>query len=93
VSLSFLKAFLKGLKQAMSKGYSAWDVWEGNVTISNMNACACSIASRVTWDPWPSKMSKCLFVREIPPNIDLLKKKKKSLKMNVSIHAFDYITI
>jgi len=77
----------------MSKGYSAWDVCEGNVIISNLNVCAYSIASRVTWDPWPSKMNKCLFVREIPPNIDLLKKKRKSLKMNVGIHAFDYIAI
>ncbi len=77
----------------MFKGYNAWDVCEGNVTVSNPNACACSIASRVTWDPWPSKMNICLFVGEIPPNIDLLKKERKSLKINVVIHAFDCIAI
>ncbi len=61
----------KGLKQVMSKGYIAWDVCEGKVTISNPNGYVCSIASRVTWDPWPSKISICLFVRKIPPGIDL----------------------
>jgi len=71
MSLSFLKVVLKGLKQAMSKGCSAWDVCEGNVTISSPNACVYSIASRVTRDPWPLKMSKCLFVKELPLLIDL----------------------
>jgi hypothetical protein len=77
----------------MSKGYNAWDVCEGKVTISSPNACACIIASRMTWDPWPLKMNRCLFVREIPIGIDLLKKKRNSLKRNVVIHAFDYIAI
>jgi hypothetical protein len=86
---TIFKAFLKGLKQTTFKGCSAWDVCEGNVTISNPNACAYSIASRVTWDPWTSKMSKCLFVKEIPLGIDLLKKENKSLKINAIIHAFD----
>jgi hypothetical protein len=93
VSLSFLKAVLKGLKQVTSKGYDAWDLCEGNVTISNPNACACSIVSRVTWDPWPSKMKRCLFVRKIPLGIDLLNKEKKSLKINIVLHVFVYIAI
>jgi hypothetical protein len=67
-------------------------VCEGKVTISNLNVYACSIASKVTWDPWISKMNICLFVKEIPPNIDLVKK-IKYLKRNVIIHAFDYKTI
>jgi len=67
-------------------------VCEGKVTISNLNVYACSIASKVTWDPWLSKMNICLFIRKIPPNIDLVKK-IKSLKINVIIHAFDYKTI
>ncbi len=75
------------------EGYSAWDVCEGKVTISSSNACVCLIASRVTWDPWPSKMSGCLVVRDIPFGIDLLKKKRNSLKRNVGIHAFDCIAI
>jgi hypothetical protein len=39
MSLSFFKVVLKGLKQAMSKGYNAWDVCEGNVTILSLDAC------------------------------------------------------
>jgi hypothetical protein len=46
------------------------------ITIFNPNVYAYPIASRVTWDPWPSKMNKCLFVREIPPSINLLKKRE-----------------
>ncbi len=69
-----MKAVLKGLKQVMSKGCNAWDVCEGKVNIFNLNAYACSIASRVTWDPWPLKINKCLFNRKIPLGIDLLKK-------------------
>jgi hypothetical protein len=76
VFLSFLKVVLKGFKQAASKGCSAWDVCEGNVTISSLNACVYSIASRVTWDPWPLKMNKCLFVKKIPFSIDILRKKE-----------------
>jgi hypothetical protein len=47
----------------------------------------------VIWDPCPSKMNKCLFVKDIPLGIDLLKKDKNSLKRDVIIHAFDYIAI
>jgi hypothetical protein len=90
--LSFLKAVLKGLQQVTCKGYSACDVCESNVPISTSNDCACSIALKVTWDPWPSKMNICLFVRNIPLGFDLLKKKKNSLKRNAFIHAFDCIT-
>jgi len=77
----------------MCKGCSAWDVYEGKVPISNLNAYACSISSRVTWDPWPLKMSKCLFIKEIPFGIDLLEKERNSLKRNVVIDAFDCIAI
>jgi hypothetical protein len=77
----------------MSKGYNAWDVCEGKVTISNPNACACLIASKMTWHPWPLKSNKCLFVKKIPSSIDFLKKKQNSLKRNVITHAFDYIAI
>jgi hypothetical protein len=90
---SFRKVVLKGLKQARCKGCSAWDACEGKVTTSNLNAYACSIASRVTWDPWPWKMNKCLFIREIPFGIDLLKKEKNSLKRNVVVDVFDCIAI
>jgi len=38
-------------------------VCEGKVIISNLNVYVYSIASKVTWDPWPSKMNICLFVR------------------------------
>ncbi len=68
-------------------------VCESNVTISSSNACACSFASRVTWDPWPSKMRRCLLVREIPLGFDLLKKERNYLKRNAFIHAFDCIAI
>jgi hypothetical protein len=47
----------------------------------------------VTWDLCPSKVNKCLFVRDIPLGIDLLKKDRNSLKRKVVIHAFDYIAI
>jgi hypothetical protein len=69
------------------------DVCEGNVTISSLNVCVYSIASRVTWDPWPLKMNKCLFVKEIPLGTELLKKERNSLKINIIIHVFNYIAI
>ncbi len=93
MSFSFLKIVLKGLKQVTSKGCNAWDVCEGKIIVFNPNVYACSIASRVTWDPWPSKMYKCLFVRKIPLGIDLLKKKRNALKRDAIIHAFDCIAI
>jgi hypothetical protein len=48
---------------------------------------------KVTWDPWPSKMSKCLFVRMTPLGFDLLKKERNYLKRNSFIHAYDCIAI
>jgi hypothetical protein len=69
------------------------NVCESNVTISNLNACACSIASKVTWDPWPLKMKRCLFVKDIPLGFDLLKKERNYLKRNAFIHAFDCTSI
>jgi hypothetical protein len=80
------------LKQTTSKGESAWDVYEGKMIIFNPNFCAYSIAFKVTWDPCPSKMNRCLLVWGIPPNINLLGE-KKFLERKVVIHAFDYITI
>jgi hypothetical protein len=50
MSLSFLKAILKGLKHATSKGCNAWEVSEGKVTIPSPNAYVCSITSRMTWE-------------------------------------------
>jgi hypothetical protein len=61
--------------------------------MSNPNSLACSIASRVTWDPCPSNMSRCMFVMDISLGIDLLKKYKNSLTRKVVIHGFDYIAI
>jgi hypothetical protein len=55
MSLSFLKIVLKGLKQVTSKGCNAWDVCEGKIIVFNPNVYACSIASKVRWDPWPSR--------------------------------------
>ncbi len=49
----------------------------------NPNACACSIAFSVTWNPCPSKMNECLLVREMPHGIDLLKKDDNSLNMKL----------
>jgi hypothetical protein len=77
----------------MCKGYNARDVCEGKVTTSNPNVYANSIASRVTWDPWPWNMNKCLFIKKIPFSIDFLKKKRTSLKRSEVIIAFDYIAI
>jgi hypothetical protein len=77
----------------MSKGWNVWDVCEGKVTISSLNVYVCSIISRVTWDPWPSKMTRCILVKEIPLSINLLKKKKNYLKRNAIIHTFGYIAI
>jgi hypothetical protein len=68
VCLYFLKSNLKGLKQVTSKRCNAWDVCEGNITIVSPNACVCLIASRVTHDPWPLKMNKCIFgIKIMPP--------------------------
>jgi hypothetical protein len=61
--------------------------------ISSPNSCACLIASRVTWDPCPSKMNICLLVKDIPFGIDFLKKDKNSLKRKVIIHVFYCIAI
>jgi hypothetical protein len=92
VFLSLLKAILKGLKQATSKGWTACHVCEGKIIISNLNYLVCSIASRVTWDPCPSKVNKCLFVKDIPLSIDLLKRQKFPKKVG-SHPFFDYIAI
>ncbi len=80
VSLSFLKIVLKGLKQATSKGWSAWDVFEGKIIMLSPKSLVCSIASRVTWDPCPSKINRCLLVRDTSPSINLLKKDKTHWK-------------
>jgi hypothetical protein len=46
----------------------------------NPNSLTCSIASRVTWDPCPSKMSRCLFVRDISFGIIPFEKRQKLLE-------------
>ncbi len=58
------------------------------------NACVCSIAFKVTFDPCPSKISKFLLVREIPPCTNLLKKNKNSLKRKIGHLCFsDYACV
>ncbi len=42
------------------------DIWLGSVTISNPNACACSIAFKVTRDPCLFIIGKCWAIWEIP---------------------------
>jgi hypothetical protein len=73
IALSFLNVILKGLKQKTSNGCNACDVWDGSVSMSNLISLACSIASKVTWLPCPSKINKCLLMNDTPPVIDLLK--------------------
>jgi hypothetical protein len=48
----------------------------------------------VTFDPCPSKISKFLLVREIPPCTNLLKKNKNSLKRKIGHLCFsDYACV
>jgi hypothetical protein len=61
--------------------------------MSSPNYCAYSIASNVTWDPCPFKTNKCLSVKEIPLEINLLKKDNQSLNKKLVIHAFDCIVM
>lgn len=64
-SLAFLNIVLKGLKQdVMFRGCKACDVWNGKVIMFEPNSCAYSIASKVIWLPWPSRISKRWLVTE-----------------------------
>jgi hypothetical protein len=80
LSISLLKVILKGLEQLTPKSWSACDVCEGKVIISNPNSLIHSIALKVSWDPCPSKMNKCLFVRDIPLGLTSWKKIKNPWK-------------
>jgi hypothetical protein len=57
-SFSFLNVVLNGLKHETSKGWNACEVCVGKVIMSKRKAIACSRASNVTCDPWPSKTNK-----------------------------------
>jgi len=59
--LSFLKIFLKGLKQFTSKGCKTWEVWKGKVNIFILNFYACLMAFNITCEPCQSKTNKCQF--------------------------------
>ncbi len=62
-------------------------VWEGKVIMFNPYVCAYSIAFSVTWDPCPSKMSKCLVAMEMPLSINLLKKNNNNLNKKLVAHV------
>lgn len=78
VIVSSLAFWIK--QNVMSRGCKACDVWEGKVIMLKSNSsCAYSIASKVIWLPWPSRISKCRLVRETHLRINLLKKHKNCL--------------
>jgi hypothetical protein len=79
-SLTFLKVVLNGLKQNIFNGYKTCDAWDGRIIMFNLNSYACSIASNVTWLPWPSKTNKCQLVKDIPLGTNFFKKIKKLLE-------------
>jgi len=66
-------------KQYMSKGWSACGVWEGRVTMSNLNAWAYSIDSKMTWELCPSKINRWQLILKVMPEIVYLKKARNSL--------------
>lgn len=74
-----LKAILKGLKQLTLKGYMAWEVWKGNVYMSNPNCYAYFTISKVTCEPWSFRINKWWLDKKLPSIVDLLKNDKKSL--------------
>jgi hypothetical protein len=45
----YLNVVLNGLKQNTSNGFRASDVWDVKLIVSNLNSCASSIISMVTW--------------------------------------------
>jgi len=45
----YLNVVLNGLKQDTSNGSRASDVWDAKLIVSNLNSCASSIISMVTW--------------------------------------------
>lgn len=57
-SLAFLNIVLKGFQlYVMSRGCKTCDVWEGKVIIFKPNFFAYSIALKVIWLTWPSRIS------------------------------------
>ncbi len=52
------------------------------------SVCAYSIASKVTCELCPFKINKCLLVRGMRLEIDLVKNDKNSLKKKDVIHVF-----
>jgi hypothetical protein len=59
--LSFLKIFLKGLKQFASKGCKTWEEWKGKMKFFIPNFYASFMAFNVTCEPCPSKTNRCQF--------------------------------
>jgi len=64
--LSILNAFLNGLKQAMSNGWSTCEVCASKVTMSKLSFIVPSRASIVTCDPCPLGIKKCRFFWKTP---------------------------
>jgi hypothetical protein len=85
--LYFLKVILKGFKQLTSKGFKVLEVCEGKVIISKSSCCACSIASRLTCEPCPSKVNRCRRLVGVSLGIDLLKNDRNYLNKKLVIHA------
>ncbi len=87
LSLSFLNVVLKGLKQDICKSCNAREIQLWSVTKSNLNAHVCSIAFKVTWDPWLFRIKDLdLF----PPSLVtiLLKRLLNSLNKKIVIQFF-----
>jgi hypothetical protein len=64
---------------------------ESKITMFCPSVCAYFIASKVTCEPCPYKINKCLLVQGMPLGIDLVKNDKNSLKSkdvtNVFLHC------
>jgi hypothetical protein len=75
-SFSFLKANLNGLKQLTSKGCKTWEMWDGKVIISNLASYVCLITYRITCDPCPSIIRRCIFYWNKLPITNRIKKNK-----------------
>jgi hypothetical protein len=93
LSLYFLKAILKGLKQLTAKGYKAWEVCEGKVIISKSNYCAYFTAFKLTCEPCPFKVNRCRQLLGVPLGIDLLKNDRNYLNKKLVLHALVWTTI
>jgi hypothetical protein len=64
-SLSKRNGYLNDLKHAKSSGCMAWNVWDRRVKRSKPKLRAVLTTSIVTWEPCPSRMSKCRHSGEL----------------------------